>query len=383
MKLLSGINDGAEYASNRINAVNQQHKFRYIPGFDFLRGFAVLLVLLLHGSYGFFKGGWIGVDLFFVLSGYLITSLLLNEYQNSGEIAISKFYIRRALRLFPALIVCIIMANALWPLTNFYGGAIQKRATIAALFYFTNLIPGDISGNMEHLWSLSVEEHFYFIFPVLASFFLFKISLRNCIIFLLLFIFGISTFRICVYNNILRFADGFLVIDTYRFTLCRIDSILFGSVLAVVLSRINFKEVTIKKNLATLYLIVILALFVIVLFTVNHQNIFWNNGGFIFTNLLCLSAVLIVTRNPFHFLLSNKIFRWIGKRSYGIYLYHFPIFQASDGLRQHHSLVNFLLVTIFRFGITFLLAEVSYKYIEQPILKIKKRYEVSKVIDVL
>ena len=117
-----------------------QRKFFYIPSLDVLRGFAVLLVLFLHGSYGFFKGGWIGVDLFFVLSGYLITSLLLNEYINSGKISILKFYARRALRLFPPLILSILLANALWSSTELYTGANRWQATIAALFYFTNLM---------------------------------------------------------------------------------------------------------------------------------------------------------------------------------------------------------------------------------------------------
>jgi peptidoglycan/LPS O-acetylase OafA/YrhL len=101
--------------------VNTKHKSQYIESLDSLRGLAVLVVVLFHGSHGLFAGGWIGVELFFVLSGYLITSLLHREYLTSGNISLSKFYARRALRLLPVLVMGVLIANILWPFTNLPG----------------------------------------------------------------------------------------------------------------------------------------------------------------------------------------------------------------------------------------------------------------------
>lgn len=351
-----------------------QRRFLYLPSLDVLRGFAVLLVLFLHGSYGFFKGGWIGVDLFFVLSGYLITSLLLNEYNNSGKISIPKFYARRALRLFPPLILSILLANALWSFTELYMGADRWLATIAALFYFTNLIPGNVSGNMAHLWSLSVEEHFYFFWPFITSLVLVRLSYRNSIFCLIVIILAVATFRIVAYNL------NFQHIDSFKFTLCRIDVILLGVLLAIILSQAKYEKPIINDKAATKILLILLFFFISILFTVGEGNIYLRNGGFIITNLICILTVFAAINNPNHFLLSGNALRWLGIRSYGIYVYHFPIFLASEGFRIHHSLSNYLIITLMRFVVTLIIAELSYIYVELPILKLKERLTYPKIL---
>ena len=159
--------------------IAQDSKIKYIPSFDSLRGLAALFVLLLHGSYGFFSGGFIGVDLFFVLSGYLITSILYHEYRTTKGISFSKFYIRRAIRLFPPLLICIGLANLLWYFGLAKPVGNEILATVASLFYFSNYISGAFLGNMAHLWSLSVEEHFYLFWPLLMVFFAFKAPDKN------------------------------------------------------------------------------------------------------------------------------------------------------------------------------------------------------------
>ena len=351
-----------------------QRKFFYIPSLDVLRGFAVLLVLFLHGSYGFFKGGWIGVDLFFVLSGYLITSLLLNEYINSGKISILKFYARRALRLFPPLILSILLANALWSFTELYTGANRWQATIAALFYFTNLIPGNVSGNMAHLWSLSVEEHFYLFWPFITSLFFVKLSYRNSIFGLIVIIFAVAIFRIVAHNL------NFQHIDSFKFTLCRIDVILLGVLLAIILSQAKYEKPIINDKTATKILLILLFSFMSILFILGEGNIYLLNGGFIITNLICALTVFMAINNPNHFLSSGKTLRWLGIRSYGIYVYHFPIFLAFESLRVPHSVSNYLIITLMRFVVTLIIAEFSYVYVELPILKLKDRVTYRKLL---
>jgi len=350
-------------------------RFQYTPTFDGLRGIAVLCVLLAHASPGFFKGGWIGVDLFFVLSGYLITSLLQNEYYASGNISFAKFYARRALRLFPPLLICVTMANVLWPYTpHYYYAANRLLATLAGLFYFANLVPWPVLGLLQHLWSLSVEEHFYLVWPIIVSTFLFRASPRNRAFFLTITVFLIEAFRIFVFHCKLTW--GLFVINSYSFTLCRMDAILMGSLLAVVLSHNNNVKTRRKVDIHWSLGILLCLLATIVLF-VRESNIYWHNGGFIFTNLLCLSIVAIAAKNPSQPLLSSNILRWIGRRSYGMYLYHFPIFIALGILIREHSSVNYLLVTALRFAVTIFVAEVSYRFIERPVLRYKKRYQVA------
>jgi peptidoglycan/LPS O-acetylase OafA/YrhL len=349
---------------------------RYIPSFDSLRGLSAFFVLLLHGSYGFFKGGWIGVDLFFVLSGYLITSLLQKEYINRGDISLSKFYTRRALRLFPPLIVGVLMANVLWSFTILFPDANRQLATIGALFYFTNFLKGNVAGNLAHLWSLCVEEHFYLLWPVTLIIFFEKLSFRRQAWFLLSLIFSITAIKIVVYNfeDLLQYK--WFRIDPNRFTFCRMEGIIMGAFLALVVGKYKVfdkhKEDALKEGLLILLLFVI---FIMLLFTLSENNVYWRNGGFILTNLLCTFTVYVALRCRFHPLFSNRLLNWVGKRSYGIYVYHFPIFLVSEGLRQEHNLSNFLLVTACRFGLSVAFAALSFKYIEQPILKVKNRFQ--------
>lgn len=213
--------------------LTDKNRFKYIESFDSLRALAVIFVLLLHGSYGFLKGGWIGVDLFFVLSGYLITSLLYKEYLAFKDVSFSKFYVRRALRLFPPLIASLLIANILWPFTEHPGGN-QLLATVSGLFYFSNLISSSLLGIMAHLWSLSVEEHFYVFWPLLTLAFFFKIPLRKRVLFLMILIVSTEVFRIFVFNYYSDSTFGIFTIDPYRFTFCRIDGILMGSLLSFI-----------------------------------------------------------------------------------------------------------------------------------------------------
>jgi peptidoglycan/LPS O-acetylase OafA/YrhL len=351
-----------------------KHKLNYIKSFDSLRGFAALFVLLLHGSYGFFIGGWVGVDLFFVLSGYLITTLIYGEYLNFSTVSLSKFYLRRAFRLFPPLILCVILANLLWPFSNLKGSN-QGIATFASLFYFVNLIPANLPGNMAHLWSLAIEEHFYIIWPVFTLFILFKTSLRNKAIIIILLIVVIEIFRVVAYNQTVYFFNTSLIIDPSRFSFCRMDGILIGALMSFGLLSTSIKKIVVTERQATLILGSVLIVFLIILFKLDANSHFWNNGGFVFTNLLCALTVFIAIKVPQHYFFSYKLMGWLGKRSYGIYVYHFPIFLFMERFRHPHSIANLLLITVIRFALSIVLAAILYKYVEQPILKLKRRYE--------
>jgi peptidoglycan/LPS O-acetylase OafA/YrhL len=354
-----------------------KHKLQYIGSFDCIRGIATLFVLLIHGSYGFFKGAWIALDLFFVLSGFLITTLLYNEYFTSGKISFSNFYARRALKIFPPLIICILLANILWPFTRLSEDADNTLATAGAFLYFSNFLQVKIMGNMHHLWSLSVEEHFYFLWPLLMVFFILKASFRKQTLFLVTSIVAVSIFRIFVFNH--HFSSELFMLDPYRSTFSRIDGIMMGAMLCFILKDKSLDLRTENKPVITLTLGIFVCAFLFILFSVSEVDFYWNNGGFIITNLLCTITIWIAIKEPNHFFFSSKILRWVGKRSYSIYLYHIPIFLFFENFRQPHDLTNLVLITLLRFAISIAMAALSYKYIEHPILKLKKRYGVYKM----
>jgi peptidoglycan/LPS O-acetylase OafA/YrhL len=154
------------------------------------------------------------------------------------------------------------------------------------------------------------------------------------------------------------------------------DAILMGALLAVLLSHNDNVKHRQKVNIHWSLVILLCLLATVVLF-VRESNVYWHNGGFIFTNLLCLAIVAIAAKNPNQVLLSSNILRWIGRRSYGIYLYHFPIFLALGILIREHSPLNYCLVTALRLALTIFVAAVSYRFIERPVLRYKRRYQVA------
>jgi len=347
---------------------------QYIESFDSLRGISVILVLLLHSTYSVVKGGWIGVDLFFILSGYLITTLLENEFFKTGTISFKKFYMRRILRLLPPLIICVILANLLWSFTPSveFPFANREKATLGALFYFTNF-QNSTNFNLGHLWSLSVEEHFYFVWPALVILFLFKLPLKKKIICLVIFIFIVSALRVLAFNH--NWSSGSLVIDPYRCTFCRIDSILLGALISFFLSSKKDIQFELNQSLKNVIIVTFIILLAAIVLLIDLHNKYWNNGGFVFTNIFCSFIVLFAITNPTESFFSNKLFIWIGKRSYGIYVYHFPIFLALESLRKPHNILNYLLVFFMRFLVSILFSAIVYRYIEQPILKLKKHFK--------
>jgi len=345
----------------------------YISSFDTIRAAAVIMVLLLHGSFGLFKGGWIGVDLFFVLSGFLITSILYREFTDTHTISIVHFYKRRLLRLLPALILTIILANLLWKISEpyFYDSYDQKLANLAAIFYFTNCIPGHLSGNMAHLWSLAVEEHFYFFWPLLSLLLIFRLKAIYKIIFILSLIILVGFFRFYAYHHPLYLHAPLFIIDSNHFTLCRIDGILSGALLFLLLAETRLKNWTISIRASYIGIFLLAVIFTIILFTLHEDNGYYRNGGFVLTNILCVFTIWIACKNASLPLLNNNVMKWIGVRSYGIYLYHLPIFTVLNYLNVPHNKLNFVAVFGLKIGVSFLLAYVSFKFIEKPLLKLK------------
>src|SRR5438270_4005923 len=152
---------------------NSSKSFRYQPALDGIRAIAVLLVMANHT--GFFHAGRLGVDIFFVLSGYLITAILVAEFSAGGRIDLKKFYARRALRILPAVILLLVALNVFAAITQPREQVQTLRwDSLGALFYVANWLRafGRDLGIVGHLWSLSIEEQFYLLWPVTLAFLL-------------------------------------------------------------------------------------------------------------------------------------------------------------------------------------------------------------------
>ncbi|MCL1797721.1 MAG: acetyltransferase [Eggerthellaceae bacterium] len=358
----------------------QASKNRYIPALDGLRAFAVLSVIVYHFGFRWASGGLLGVTIFFVLSGYLITSLLLSEFAQTKTIDLKAFWMRRAKRLFPAivfLIACTIVLCAL-----FSQNLLTKmRPDIpSALFFYSNwwYIFRDVSyfetlgapSPLTHFWSLAIEEQFYLIWPPVLFFLFSKKTRKRTImrIILVLIIASVVLMAILYSPN----ADPSRV---YYGTDTRAFSLLIGVLLAFVWSGKRRREArhsnpslrgTIVIN--TVGIGAFIGLVAMVVFASGFSPLMYR-GGILFASLLTavLIAALIHPKSVIAKAAAIPPLVWIGKCSYGMYLWHYPIIllMTPANFTGERAWWFYLLQLALIFGISFF----SYRFIENPIRK--------------
>lgn len=327
---------------------------RYNPALDGLRAVAIIIVIAHHTGAQSLPGGWIGVDIFFVLSGYLITSILLNEMRNTGEISLRNFYIRRALRLTPPMVLLGLFQFARAPFSHHPQEVV--RGTIVALAYLENwngvfpLGPADAVG---HTWSLATEEQFYWLWPLLLPL-LFK---RRPLVWLAGATIVMTATRVILWG--LDAPEG--VVQTFLGD--RPVGLLIGCALAFLpIARWELPAVFSLAGVAVL----------IALSFVSELNPILLLGAPLAASLA--TAVLIVCLQRPGLLtkaLSVSPMRYVGKISYGLYLYHFPIFIVG-GTTKPNAPVSHVLVAI---AVTVVVAVLSYEFVEKPFLRLKGRFE--------
>ena len=348
---------------------------RYIPALDGLRAIAVMTVIAYHFHLGFAKGGFLGVDVFFVLSGYLITSMILPEKGETLQLNFAAFWTGRLRRLLPAAFV-MITATFVWVM--FFDRELMgtlRGDAVSSLFYVSNwwYIFNDLSyfdqfgspSPFKNLWSLAIEEQFYIIWPILlaAGLFVFKKRLKLAAV--------IAGLAVCsaVLMAVL-FQDGTDPSRVYYGTDTRAFELLTGCVLALVwpMKRLSSGRVPIGHKVSLN--VISFAAFGILLacfhFVTEYQPFLYRGGMF----LICLNAAVLIgaVSHPVSYLgkiLSFKPLRWIGTRSYGIYLWHYPVIVLGTPV---HEIGN---PVYWRVGLQLLLilviAELSYRLIEVPV----------------
>jgi peptidoglycan/LPS O-acetylase OafA/YrhL len=340
---------------------------------DGIRALAVLAVLAAHASYNHYPGGFLGVEVFFVLSGFLITSLLTREFRDTGRISRRAFYMRRFLRLGPALVLCLVVAGVLTVFTPriYLAQAPSAWSDLAVVLYVSNWVqyfsPGAL-GLLAHTWSLGIEEQFYILWPLLLAVALPVLSPRarwQAAAVGMAF-FGLVT---AATNDVLHQSGSYLYFASW----VHAPALLAGCALSLYLDQ-SPGRFFVPLWVGALAGAVVLAMSAVV----TPVMPFMYNGGFLVADLgaMVLIGHAVTSSGLIARLLAHPVLTYIGRISYGIYLFHFPVFVWSERFRVPHSNSNYLALTAFRFGLVIALAAISFHLVEQRFLRLKERWSV-------
>jgi peptidoglycan/LPS O-acetylase OafA/YrhL len=376
----------------------------YLPGLDGLRALAVLAVIVYHANPDWLPGGFLGVEVFFVISGYLITLLLVAEEERTGAISLRDFWARRARRLLPALFTMMVLL-IMWT-------SIRERDSLGALR--GDVVAGALYGSnwfqvwvgagytavndfapLRHLWSLAVEEQFYVLWPVIMMVIL-RLG-RDRLPRVAMWFLGIATAiaglvallmptgRIgesCASTPNAYWTIGERCISKidllYLSTPTRATGLLLGAALAIVWRPYALLRGPMKRKGPMMDPVAIIGLILLgfLIYKVHivhligedglHADPWLFRGGLFLTGIATLMVISAVAHQKAFTgrVLGNVVLRTIGERSYGLYLYHWPVFQAlrhETGIAlKPHEFIAAMLVTA-------VITEISYRYVELPI----------------
>ncbi len=387
-------------ASKRSGRAPEISRVPYLPGLDGMRALAVMAVMVYHANADWLPGGYLGVEVFFVISGYLITLLLISEKERTSTVDMKQFWYRRARRLLPALYTMLIAITIWTALFNRDELGKLRGDVIAALLYVSNWYQiwtgaGYTATNefapLRHLWSLAVEEQFYVVWP-LVMFALLKGGTRH--------IAGLSRWLVAAALFITLVTalvytsgpigtpevtpDAYWSIAgreiskfdwSYLGTFSRAAGLLLGAAFAMVWRPLAVMRGPLRTKGHLLDLVAVLGFLILAamvwwmwLISPSGGNPFLFRGGFILCAVATLMMVAAVTheRAATSRVLSIPVLLWVGTRSYGLYLYHWPIYQLIRGIAGVHLTFYEFVFAMIATGIV---TELSYRFIETPIRK--------------
>ena len=351
-------------------------KRRYITGLDGIRAIAVIMVLAYHLKLALFKSGFLGVTVFFVLSGYLITDILISEVEEEGTIDLKNFWLRRIRRLVPAVMsmaVVIIFVSAVVNRIIFTKGCKDFLASVLGFNNWWQIFnkvsyfeAAGVPSPFTHCWSLAIETQFYLIYPLilLGIYKLVKSRGEGRAKRGLLFA-GVTLLLalISVILMIVLFDPQQDASRVYYGTDTRAFSLLFGALLAILWEyRMVPRRLSASVNMVLGS--VSFAVLLVMTIAINGSSNFWYRGGQFFGTILTVLMVYAVSgrKTWLSRFLSNPVLKWIGDRSYSIYLWHYPIILLiSKGIKASWW------ITLIEIVLSVVLAELSYRFIETPI----------------
>jgi peptidoglycan/LPS O-acetylase OafA/YrhL len=359
-------------------AETQQGGLGYLRALDGLRGLSILPVIAIHMFWQVCPGGWVGVDLFFVLSGFLITRLLLQEWERYGRLSLPQFYVRRGLRLMPALLVflafCWIYTAAGYPGAD---AKVTRKGIVSALGYFANWrifrhpTAGDI---LAHTWSLSIEQQFYFVWPVLLAGMLWLgLRRRTLAAAVLGGIFLAASLRGWMWHHTAKaFPEVYMRLAT------RADTLLVGCLTALLVSwRLVPRG---RWGRAPIHLAAIgaIAYLVWIFWHVSHwaDRLYYGE----FTLIAVAAAVLIVSLLHQPPRLMSWVFEsfplvWLGRLSYSIYLWHVGLIHLAWWWWPGLGMPPSRWIWAFQIALSLTAAALSYYLIERPFLRLKRGWQ--------
>ena len=351
-------------------------KRRYITGLGGIRAIAVIMVLAYHLKLALFKSGFLGVTVFFVLSGYLITGILISEVEEEGTIDLKNFWLRRIRRLVPAVMsmaVVIIFVSAVVNRIIFTKGCKDFLASVLGFNNWWQIFnkvsyfeAAGVPSPFTHCWSLAIETQFYLIYPLilLGIYKLAKSRGEGRAKRGLLFA-GVTLLLalISVILMIVLFDPQQDASRVYYGTDTRAFSLLFGALLAILW---EYRMVPRKLSASVNMVLGSLSFAVLLVMTIaiNGSSNFWYRGGQFIGTILTVLVIYTVSGRKTWLIrfLSNPVLKWIGDRSYSIYLWHYPIILLiSKGIKASWW------ITLIEIVLSVVLAELSYRFIETPI----------------
>ena len=352
--------------------MNDQQLMGYEPSLDGIRAFSVIAVMLYHANIAWLPGGFLGVEVFFVVSGFLITSLLIEERESTRRIDLKQFWIRRARRLLPALVVMLAATAVCVAFYATDSAPDFRRDVLPSLGYFSNwwqifavdtpYFAASSLPVLRHLWSLAVEEQWYLIWPLLF-----------------VFVFGAKWMRPKISGALLLLCSGAIMFATalrfvqddetrtnflYLSTLTRSSGLLLGAAVAMLWRpwRKNSLPSWWKSSLADALAVASIAVIGVLMATVHVADAQLYQGGLAVTTIASAVIIAVVMRPNGLFVkkfFSQELFVEIGRRSYGLYLWHWPIFVVAHARDSGNRLAVALAATI-------IINEFVYQYVEIP-----------------
>lgn len=337
----------------------------HLPAFDGVRAVAVLLVMFSHSPLGRAPGD-LGVSAFFVLSGFLITWLLLRERADTGSISLRRFYARRTLRIFPAyyvfLLVSLVADTVLGTPWTF---GLAAAAFLYGMNYYNALL-GHPSTSLAHCWSLAVEEQFYLLWP-----WLFRALAPRGDAALVKWLSGV-VIAVMSWRCVLTLGFGASEAYAYNAFDTRFDNLAIGCLLAVGLGQERFRQMAARLATSQLLPFVTLALLWISRERISDA---WHHGPGFTVDAVLLAVLLLqlvqLTRAPLWSWLEHPAVRALGRISYPMYLWHAWGLSAGRHVTLLPPIGRFALGVAF----TIALATASYVLVEKPFLRLKRRYE--------
>ena len=352
--------------------MNDQPHMGYEPSLDGIRAFSVIAVMLYHANIAWLPGGFLGVEVFFVVSGFLITSLLIEERESTQRIDLKQFWIRRARRLLPALVVMLSVTAVCVAFYATDSAPDFRRDMLPSLGYFSNwwqiyavdtpYFAASSLPVLRHLWSLAVEEQWYLIWPLLFA-----------------VLFGAKWMRPKISGALLIGCSGAIMIATalgfvqddetrtnflYLSTITRSSGLLLGAAVAMLWRpwRKNSLPTWWRSSVGDALAIASIAVIGVLMATVHVADSRLYQGGLAATTVTSAVIVAVVMR-PTGLIVkrffSQDFFVEIGRRSYGLYLWHWPIFVVAHARDSGNRLAVAIALTI-------IINEFVYQYVEIP-----------------